>query len=271
MLKSFAEYLKEEKEPVLEEIEDLTEAVVPEMKKFFKTNEIQDIGKKLASIGISMQSSEIQAWGPLGFRLKHAKEHKVHIVKVKNARGYVMLYYVNARSADIVQNTTGIEFANSKEVYQKAEQVFSFNSTVDVSRLRELRWENRVAATAEDPLNVNRKLRGQRLQDLKAKKANKGKADAIVKKLLTNYGIKLTGLRVEEGSFVIDAMNVANLSRYITKEIIQTGLRDRPTLKLTVKSKGYTGAHEIRALISELQDALEAAEALDNLDPKQLA
>ena len=262
-MQSFTDYIKES--------EELLEAVHPEMHEMFTRSEIHELGNKLSKLGLSLQDSEVQPWGPKGFKLKHAKEHHLHIVKVKGSRGYVILYYVNPRSADIIDNTTMHEFSNSKEVYAKAEKVFSFNTAVDTKKIREQRWETRVSATAEDPLNINRKLRGQRLQDLKARNANKGKAEAIVKNLLTNYGIKLTGLRVEEGSFIIDAMSVANLSRYITKEIIQTGLRDRPTLKLIVKNKGYTGAHEIKALINELQDALEAAEALDNLDPKQLA
>lgn len=267
MVKSFVEYMQES--------EELLEAVHPEMHEVFTRSEIQELGNKLSKLGLSLQDSEVQPWGPKGFKLKHAKEHHLHIVKVKGSRGYVILYYVNARSADIIDNTTGHEFSNFKEVYEKAEKIFSFNTAVDTKRLRIQRADNKFIYN--DPLLRNKRVRDKhlqtfidkRLEELRAKKVKKSYADEVMQEL-KRYGIGIKGLRVEEGVFYVDEMRVANLSRYITKEIIQVGLQERPTLKVTVSTKGFTGSTDIRRLINELEDALKAAEALDSIDRTKL-
>lgn len=258
-MQSFTDYIKES--------EELLEAVHPEMYEMFTKSEIHELGNKLSKLGLSLQNSEVQPWGPKGFKLKHAKEHHLHIVKVKGSRGYVILYYVNARSADIIDNTTGHEFSNFKEVYEKAEKIFSFNTAVDTKRLRIQRADNKFIYN--DPLLRNQKARDRRLEELRAKKEKKSYADEVMQEL-KRYGIGIKGLRVEEGVFYVDEMRVANLSRYITKEIIQVGLQERPTLKVTVSTKGFTGSTDIGRLINELEDALKAAEALDSIDRRKL-
>lgn len=258
-MQSFTDYIKES--------EELLEAVHPEMHEMFTRSEIQELGNKLSKLGLSLQDSEVQPWGPKGFKLKHAKEHHLHIVKVKGSRGYVILYYVNARSADIIDNTTGHEFSNFKEVYEKAEKIFSFSTAVDTKRLRIQRADNKFIYN--DPLLRNQRARDKRLQELRAKKEKNSYADEVMQEL-KRYGIGIKGLRVEEGVFYVDEMRVANLSRYITKEIIQVGLQERPTLKVTVSTKGFTGSTDIGRLINELEDALKAAEALDSIDRRKL-
>lgn len=258
-MQSFTDYIKES--------EELLEAVHPEMYEMFTKSEIHELGNKLSKLGLSLQNSEVQPWGPKGFKLKHAKEHHLHIVKVKGSRGYVILYYVNARSADIIDNTTGHEFSNFKEVYEKAEKIFSFNTAVDTKRLRIQRADNKFIYN--DPLLRNQRARDKRLEELRAKKEKKSYADEVMQEL-KRYGIGIKGLRVEEGVFYVDEMRVANLSRYITKEIIQVGLQERPTLKVTVSTKGFTGSTDIGRLINELEDALKAAEALDSIDRRKL-
>lgn len=266
-MQSFIEYIDYCNTKETEMISQLDEAVHNEMREVFKTADIQDFGRKLSRLGISLQDSEVQPWGPKGFKLSKAKEHKVHIVKVKNTPGYVMLYYVNARSADIIENTTGVKFENAKEVYAQAQKVFTFNTSVDTQVIRRQRWENNF--NYFDPLKRNQATRDRRLQELKAKKAKDSYADTVMQEL-KQYGIGIKGLRVVEGVFYVDEMRVANLSRYITKEIIQVGLQDRPTLKITVNAKPFTGSTDIERLIHELEDALKAAEALDNIDKRKL-
>lgn len=270
MLKSFAEYLKEEKEPVLEETEDLTEAVVPEMKKFFSSKEIQDIGRKLSSLNISMQNSEIQAWGPKGFRLKHAKAHKLHFVKIWGTPGYVMLYYVNARSADIVHNTTGIEFSDFKDVYKNAQQVFSFNTVTDISNLLSKRFDNLVASRSEDPLLRNQRTRDDRLYQLKRQKMRSNYSYAVMNNLKEYFGIVMTGLRGENGTCRFEKAEFKKKFKHIIPTIIQVGLKGQPALKIALKERSVTGNTELNELINELQDLTRTAQALENLDIKKL-
>lgn len=257
MAKSFIEYMQES--------EELLEAVHPEMYDMFTRVEIQELGRKLSKLGLSLQNSEVQPWGPKGFKLKHAKEHRLHIVKIKGRAGYVILYYVNARSADIVDNTTGYDFSNSKEVYSRAEKVFSFNTAVDTNKLRDQRWANKFDFV--DPLVRNQATREDRLQVLKNKKNN-----TYAKQLVDNlkrHGIRMVNPRVEGGVFYADELGIANLGKYVHKDIVQVGMKERPMLKITI-NKPLTGSGSIDSLISELQDVLDAAEALDSISFNEL-
>lgn len=261
MQKSFVEYMKE--------CEQLNEAVHPEMHDMFSRTEIQELGKKLSKLGLSLQNSEVQPWGPKGFKLKHAKEHHLHIVKVKGVRGYVLLYYVNARSADIIDNTTPIRFTNAKDVYAEAEKVFTFNTAVDTSKLRDQRWVNKYGWT--DPLKRNQNTREDRLDQLKADKAKKNYAFAVMRNLAEYYKIKIEGLKAENGKCYYDNAEVTKKFKHILPEIIQIGLQEKPAIKISLKDRSITGRNEIVALIDELQDLVRPAEALENLDIKKLA
>lgn len=260
MAKSFIEYMQES--------EELLEAVHPEMYDMFTRVEIQELGRKLSKLGLSLQNSEVQPWGPKGFKLKHAQEHRLHIVKIKGRAGYVILYYVNARSADIVDNTTGYDFSNSKEVYAKAEKVFSFNTAVDTKKLLDQRWVNKYGWT--DPLVRNQVTRDDRLIDLKKQKAKDNYAYKAMQNLKEYFGIKIEGLHAENGVCHFDSAEVTKNFKHINAEIIQVGLKEKPMMKITLKEKAVTGREEINDLIDELQNITRAAMALENLDISKL-
>ena len=260
-MQSFTDYIKES--------EELLEAVHPEMYEIFTRVEIQELGRKLARLGVSMQNSEIQPWGPKGFKLKVTKEHRVHIVKIKGYAGYVMLYYVNARSADIIDNTTGIDFKNSKEVYARAQKVFTFNTVVDTKKLLDQRWISKYGFI--DPLKRNQNTREDRLEQLKADKAKKSYAFAVMRNLAEYYKIKIEGLKAENGKCYYDSAEVTKKFKHILPEIIHIGLQEKPVIKISLKDRSITGRDEIVALIDELQDLVRPAEALENLDIKKLA
>lgn len=263
MAQSFIEYIKES--------EELLEAVVPEMHKFFNRQEIQEIGKKLSKLGISMQSSDIQAWGAKGFRLKAAKEHRVHILKIKNTRGYVMLYYVNARSADIIDNTTGLELSNAKEAYAKADQVFTFNTVVDTKKIREQRWNN--AHNFMDPLVRNQNSREMRLDNLKYYKNRANISKEYAKTLvrdLARVGVWMVNPRVEDGEFYADEMSAMDMGKYVHRELVQSALEGRPRLKILIKRQDFHDADAIKSLINELNYCLQTDEALRKIDLRKL-
>ena len=259
-MQSFTDYIKES--------EQLLEAVHPEMYEIFTRVEIQELGRKLARLGVSMQNSEIQPWGPKGFKLKVTKEHRVHIVKIKGYAGYVMLYYVNARSADIIDNTTGIDFKNSKEVYTRAQKVFTFNTVVDTKKLLDQRWINKYGFI--DPLKRNQQTREDRLESLKKQKAKDSYAYKAMQNLKEYFGIKIEGLSAENGVCHFDSAEVTKKFKYINAEIIQVGLKEKPMLKITLKERSVTGRDEISDLIEELQSLTRSAMALENLDISKL-